>query len=926
MHAVVLCVLLLAITTCANGGVMSDVPMAVPTYVGNAPRLDGKVSENAWAGACKISDFRVRCSGELASQRTEVRLCYDRSTLYLAFECFENKMDQLIAEQTTDGGPVWNDDSVEVFISPSAVADAGNCHQFVVSVTGAKTHIRPGGEPLGGNWRAAVSRMKDRWIAEIAIPFDTLRPLGKNASCWRVNLCRNEARYCLMTSWSFVPRWYATYSRFGKLVAPEAKFKFCTFRGEPVRLEADASAPLGSEAVTEQATVLRSGGHIIPESQEVHNRPSKKPFRITPDTRIVIDDDAAEQDMWTVAEINSAIVQLGGKPLGVVHSFALGSEPDCAANAIVIGENARNRLLRAVCERDSVRMPRSRFATGAHVVDVLPERIVIAGTSTLDTYYGAQTLKQLLKSDAGSIYVSAISVRDYPRFQFRGVHLLTSRDGLGYISKLIENVLAPLKINHIVLQTDRIAFASHPEITDQGNFMPREDVPKLIEVARRHHITVTPLVQCPGHLEHVFRDAKNREFAEDPEHPYCYCMSNPKSYEFIFSMMDEAIELFGHPEYVHAGHDEFDMVGTMPYDEKCKAVGKEKLYIQDTQMIHEYLKSRGCKMMIWGDVLTKPGYRELVDQLPKDILINDWRYAPSVDYPTVDFYQSHGFPVVGGTWYNPRNILTFSSYAAQRGIDGMLQTTWTGWKTEQETLRDHPEQVYAYILGAAWAWNPAGPTLNNMPYRADTVFQRLWHPGAPPAAPDFSIVRLDRHCNISRIDSGRSIGWLGQGRGSDLRAIPEGLVEIEGTPFLILPAKLDRASAIMLGGPAMPGSFPRRIDGIELNAKLSALNFLHGCAFSADTGEKVGSYVVHYEDGKTSVIDLLYSKGISAWDDQSTAMSYGFAWRSKGQDGRFVGVSDLRWENPRPDVKVTSIDFVAEDTQASPFLLAMTAE
>jgi len=88
----------------------------------------------------------------------------------------------------------------------------------------------------------------------------------------------------------------------------------------------------------------------------------------------------------------------------------------------------------------------------------------------------------------------------------------------------------------------------------------------------------------------------------------------------------------------------------------------------------------------------------------------------------------------------------------------------------------------------------------------------------------------------------------------------------------------------------------------------------------------VGEYVVHYADGKAVNIDLIYGRNIRAWDDQSTAMSYGFAWRTRAQDGRLVGVSELRWRNPRPDMKVTSIDFVSADTEASPFLLALTAE
>jgi len=74
-----------------------------------------------------------------------------------------------------------------------------------------------------------------------------------------------------------------------------------------------------------------------------------------------------------------------------MHASAIGSDLERARNVIVVGESARNRLVRAVCERDVVRMPRSRYGTGTYVVDVLPDRIVIAGSSPTDTYYGAQT-------------------------------------------------------------------------------------------------------------------------------------------------------------------------------------------------------------------------------------------------------------------------------------------------------------------------------------------------------------------------------------------------------------------------------------------------------------------------------------------------------------------------------------------------------
>lgn len=910
------------------GGVMDDdVPAFTAAYVGYASGAAGKIAPEHWLAAEKLADFQLLGAGGPATQQTEVRVCYDRKNLYVRFECFEDRMDALSATFTEDQEPVWQDDSVELFIVPYSVPSDPKCHQFVVNAVGAKAYLPPE-ESGGGDWSASVARLDDRWIVEITIPFDTLRPAGRNEDCWRVNFGRNEHPHGETSSWSPVQRWFRTYYRFGRMLAARSAFQFNTYRGALQYIEPRSDGPEGAEPVAGPVREIgRSESVVIPEPREFHRRLSKEPFVIRPDTMIVVADDADEVDMNTVAEINDAIVRLGGRPLQSVHAAVVSKDPAAAKNLIVVGETARNAVIRAIAASGEVRLPRSPFKTGSHVVDVLPSRVALAGQTPVDTYYAAQTFKQLLRAgDGGEVFVDSCAIRDYPRFAFRGVHLLASRDALQFLGKLITNLLAPLKINHIVLQTDKVEWKSHPEVTDPSNSMPQEDVRELLEIARRHHITVTPLVQSPGHLEWAFRNGVNLEFAEDPEQPYCYCMSNPKSYEFIFSIMDEAIELFGRPEYFHAGRDEFDMRGELPVDDTCKAVGKERLYIQDTLRVYEHLRERGCRMMMWGDILTKPGYSELVDELPKDILINDWRYGPSETYPSVDFYQQHGFAVLGCTWYNPRNIYLFSKYAAKRDILGMLHTTWTGFQPEAVVLNAYPEQVYAYVLAAAWAWNPDRPDVDDLPYRPRAVFERAWRE-SPPGVPDgFAVVRLDRHFNISRVDSGRTIGWLGVGHGNDLRELPEGLVSIGGVPYWIGPRKLTEPGVVMLGGRGLADALPRRVEGILVDTRARALRFLHGCAYGADRGARVGNYVVRYADGSVEEIPLAFGNNIHAWDDQSTGMSYAFAWRGRGRDGRALGVGDMVWVNPRPEVKIKAIDFIGSDTQASPFLVAITAE
>lgn len=918
-----------AIPVASYGGNMGlSIHSVTASYIGAGWTPRKVIDEQTWLQAKRYGGFVIVGSDRPATQQTDVRVCYDRAALYVRFDCFEDRMDSVVANFKNDGDPIWQDDSVELWISPYAVASRDKTYQFVVNVNGVKACLKADFTPHHCEWYVKTIRMPDRWVAIFTIPYKSLQPLGRNEDCWRILFGRNENPHSETSSWPAVPQFFATYSRFARLVPSSTLFKFNTFRGQLKTVAAPGNSPSGLQAIGEfPVRSALKDPLVIPKPQEMYVRSDEDAFCIAKDTCLIVSSDAGAEDLWSVEELNDALDQLGGPRLQIVHDFAVSKDPAEIENAIVIGEIPRNKLLQVLHESNRLHLPRSKFGTRGYVLDVSAERIIVAGETPVETFYAVQTLKQLIQRGAnGELLVPSVLIRDYPRFSFRGVHLLSSRDALQYIGKLIERVLAPFKVNHIVLQTDKVAWKSHPEVVDPNNNMPPEDVRKLVEIAKRHHITVTPLVQSPGHLEWAFRDKRNLEFAEDPEKPYCYCMSNPKSYEFIFSIMDEAIEIFGNPEFFHAGRDEFDMRGRMPRDEKCSAIGKERLYIQDTLRIYEHLKSKGCKMMMWGDVLVRPGFRELIDEVPRDIIINDWHYAPTETYPTVDFYVSNGFPVIGCTWYDPRNIARFSRYASERNALGMMQTTWTGFEVEEVVLKKWPEQAYGYVLSAAWSWNPADADLGLVPYRADVIFKKAWGELPRVDSGKYAVVRLDRYCNISRVDSGKQVGWLGIGRGFDFRWLPAGVVEIEGVPYYVLPATVRTPAVIMLGGTGIAEELPSAVKGISVDGHVKALRFLHGCGYGVENGSQVGRYVVHFEDGTSETIELVLGNNIFAWDDQSTAATYGHAWKTVLKDGKVVGVGTLRWENPRPDVKVVSIDFIADFPEVCPFLLALTAE
>ena len=57
----------------------------------------------------------------------------------------------------------------------------------------------------------------------------------------------------------------------------------------------------------------------------------------------------------------------------------------------------------------------------------------------------------------------------------------------------------------------------------------------------------------------------HREIAEHPDDPYpdSYCPSNPRSYELLFDVIDEVLDVFK-PQTVNIGHDEWYSAGFCP--------------------------------------------------------------------------------------------------------------------------------------------------------------------------------------------------------------------------------------------------------------------------------------------------------------------------------------------------------------------------
>jgi len=184
-------------------------------------------------------------------------------------------------------------------------------------------------------------------------------------------------------------------------------------------------------------------------------------------------------------------------------------------------------------------------------------------------------------------------------------------------------------------------------------------------------------------------------------------------------------------------------------------------------------------------------------------------------------------------------------------------------------------------------------------------------------------------------------GWLsGQ---PDLAHFPVGENTLAGVTYEVRDFKTSPLpSCVMLAGRDAKGTLPNSVEGIAVGRKADVLFFLHAFHQTEDwrpnDQEKnnppaVFKYVVHYADGKTAAVPVLYSRGVGHW---ITAKPQGLpgaavAWAAPfPRDAeRQAVVYQMQWSNPRPGEKITSIDIAYDEKTGNrygvPAVLGITA-
>jgi hypothetical protein len=235
-------VLLVCSTAYAQPGTSSQRPPAdTPgrrasiTRTNEEPVIDGILDERMWQQAAPIDDFvqAEPSEGQPPTERTEVRLLFSSTTLYVGVTCFDSDPSKIVTTDSRRDSGLTGQDAFQMILD--TYHDRQNGFIFGTNAVGIQydAQVRNEGETLrggppggigggGGNtggagagvnvnwdgsWEVKTHVTDTAWTAEFAIPLRTLR-YGPPPQVWGLNFSRAIERKREFVYWSPVSRIY----------------------------------------------------------------------------------------------------------------------------------------------------------------------------------------------------------------------------------------------------------------------------------------------------------------------------------------------------------------------------------------------------------------------------------------------------------------------------------------------------------------------------------------------------------------------------------------------------------------------------------------------------------------------------------------------------------------------------------------------
>lgn len=232
----------LPMTLSVNGGrgrpVVAVVPMLLAWPAPKPIRIDGGLRDWPIRPGNSAGDFalvgrRGQSDGGLARRQTQAFVLSDANNLYIAMRCREPNVKGILARSDNiiryEQLMACGEDLVEVILDPGAKARSPQelfhivvkANGIVIAERGIAT-VTPLGRsaPWASGARVTVSRGRDEWLVEIALPLAAFGD-GRHERFWGVNFCRFATQGAESSSWSQAARYFYHPGNLGAMFLPQ---------------------------------------------------------------------------------------------------------------------------------------------------------------------------------------------------------------------------------------------------------------------------------------------------------------------------------------------------------------------------------------------------------------------------------------------------------------------------------------------------------------------------------------------------------------------------------------------------------------------------------------------------------------------------------------------------------------------------------
>ena len=376
-------------------------------------------------------------------------------------------------------------------------------------------------------------------------------------------------------------------------------------------------------------------------------------------------------------------------------------------------------------------IPAKENTDQAYIINIETNRITITATTEQGLFYGAQSLKQLIRYQyltKNNLEIPCYNILDYPSLEYRGWMDDISRGPIPTTEFIKEEIrrLAEYKFNFFNLYTEHLfKLDKYPDIAPTDGLSAKE-IKELTEFAKDYYIEFIGNQQCFAHAEKTldnpfYNDIKDTRFNFNP--------GVEETYDFLETLLGETAQAY-ESKYFNINCDETESLGNGNAKSYVDSLGSENAYCQHINKVYDILQKYDKDVMMWGDILAKNP--EMIKQLPEDMQFIVWSYGgrESFDEMIAPFKNSgHTFWVAPGAscWatcfpYIDNyivNIANLSRDGYKNGAKGVINTAWDDYG---ETMFN--EVWHAMVWCAETSWNTLKTNDNEERIAREEIFNK----------------------------------------------------------------------------------------------------------------------------------------------------------------------------------------------------------